>query len=167
MTIVISKHFKISPQQTLNLFLDSNKYLSHLLAKGVKNSFEPIYALLHDIKSHAEFVVLRLFSLDEEENVNFAFNALRTCLIGKDETTAVLFCEILMEIYHQYRLSNLNLQALRNWVKNEGINTLFFSIKKQPLLMANIIEICYSYLDDEFFKFIQLSEKSILWGTDR
>lgn len=33
--------------------------------------------------------------------------------------------------------------------------------------MGSIIEICYSYLDDEFFKFIQLSEKSILWSTDR
>jgi hypothetical protein len=51
----------------------------------------------------------------------------------------------------------VNLQVLRNWVKNEGINTLFFSIKKQPLLMGSVIEICYSYLDDEFFKFIQLS----------
>lgn len=53
LTILISKHFKISPQQTLNLFLDNNKYLSHLLAKGVKNSFEPIYALLTEIKTHA------------------------------------------------------------------------------------------------------------------
>ncbi len=52
-------------------------------------------------------------------------------------------------------------------MKNEGINTLFFAIKKQPLLTAPIIEICYSYLDDEFFQFIQLSEKSILWSTDR
>jgi hypothetical protein len=65
LTILISKNFKISPQQTLNLFLDNNKYLSHLLAKGVKNSFEPIYSLLADIKNHAEFIVLRLFSLDE------------------------------------------------------------------------------------------------------
>ena len=39
LTISISKNFKISPQQTLNLFLDNNKYLSHLLAKGVKNSY--------------------------------------------------------------------------------------------------------------------------------
>jgi hypothetical protein len=66
------------------------------LAKGVKNSFEPIYGLLAEIKTHAEFVVLRLYCLDEEQNVNFVFNALRTCLIGKDEATAVLFCEVLM-----------------------------------------------------------------------
>lgn len=84
LTILISKHFKISPQQTLNLFLDNNKYLSHLLAKGVKNSFQPIYSLLNEIKMHAEFIVLRLFCLDEQQNVNFLLNALRTCLIGKD-----------------------------------------------------------------------------------
>lgn len=115
---MISKHFKISPQQTLNLFLDNNKYLSHLLAKGVKNSFEPIHSLLNDIKVHAEFIVLRLFCLDEEQNVNFALNALRTCLIGKDENTAFLFCEVLLEIYHQYRLNTINLQVIRNWIKD-------------------------------------------------
>lgn len=66
------------------------------MTKGVKNTFEPIYGLLADIKTHAEFVVLRIFCLDEEQNVNFMLNALRTCLIGKDEATAVLFCEVLM-----------------------------------------------------------------------
>jgi hypothetical protein len=34
--ISLSKNFKLSPQQTLNLFLDNNKYLAHLLVKGIK-----------------------------------------------------------------------------------------------------------------------------------
>lgn len=92
LTILISKHFKISPQQTLNLYLDNNKYLSHLLAKGVKNSFEPVYSLLEDIKAQIEFIVLRLFCIDEEQNVNFMLNGLKTCLIGKDEKVASIFC---------------------------------------------------------------------------
>lgn len=37
--ISISKNFKLSPQHTLNLFLDNNKYLAHLLVKGVKTSY--------------------------------------------------------------------------------------------------------------------------------
>jgi hypothetical protein len=40
--ISLSKNFKLSPQHTLNLFIDNNKYLSHLLVKGVKNNFAPI-----------------------------------------------------------------------------------------------------------------------------
>ena len=37
--ISLSKNFKLSPQHTLNLFLDNNKYLAHLLVKGIKESF--------------------------------------------------------------------------------------------------------------------------------
>ena len=167
MTISISKHFKVSPQQTLNLFLDSNKYLSHLLAKGVKSSFEPVHALLNESRGLAEFIVTNLLSLDEEQNVKFLLNALRTCLISRDFETAELYCCFLIEVYDQYRLGGLSLQAVRQWVATEGINTLFFSIKKHPLLLGSIITICYNYLDDEFFQHIRLSEKSILWTTEK
>ena len=59
--ISISKHFKLSPKHTLNLFLDNNKYLAHLLVKGVKGSFEPIYNVLKDIKDILDFIVVTLF----------------------------------------------------------------------------------------------------------
>jgi hypothetical protein len=85
------------------------------------------------------------------------FNALRTCLISKDEFTAELYASILIDFYDQYRLSGFAIDIMRNWIKNEGINTLFFSIKKHPTLSSIIFRICYNYLDDEFFKYLQLS----------
>lgn len=62
--ISISKNFKLSPQHTLNLFLDNNKYLAHLLVKGVKNSYEPIFSLLNDIMENLGFIVVTLFCTD-------------------------------------------------------------------------------------------------------
>jgi hypothetical protein len=62
--ITISKNFKLSPQHTLNLFLDNNKFLAHLVVKGVKNSFEPIFAMLNDIISNMEMIVVNLFCTD-------------------------------------------------------------------------------------------------------
>jgi hypothetical protein len=62
--ITISKNFKLSPQHTLNLFLDNNKFLAHLVVKGVKNSFEPILAMLTDIISNIEMIVVNLFCTD-------------------------------------------------------------------------------------------------------
>jgi len=73
----------------------------------------------------------------------------------------------MLDIYDQYVAAILNLQFLRKWVKDEGLNTLFFSMKKYPLLTNMIITICYNILDDEFFKYIQLSEKSILWASEK
>lgn len=62
--ITICKNFKLSPQHTLNLFLDNNKFLAHLVVKGVKNSFEPIFAMLNDVISNMEMIVVNLFCTD-------------------------------------------------------------------------------------------------------
>lgn len=163
----MARNFKISPQQTLNLFLDNNKYLSHLLAKGVKNSFEPVWALLHEIASHSEFIVLRLFSLDEQQNATFLFNALRTCWISKDENTASLCCELMMGIYDQYRLACFGLDIIKNWLQNEGLSTIFFAMRKHPALTGALLALSYEYLGEDFFPQIQLTEKSVLWNCER
>ena len=47
--ISLSKNFKLSPQHTLNLFLDNNKYLAHLLVKGIKESFEPVIMFQNEV----------------------------------------------------------------------------------------------------------------------
>lgn len=47
--ISLSKNFKLSPQHTLNLFLDNNKYLAHLLVKGIKESFDHVITFENEI----------------------------------------------------------------------------------------------------------------------
>ena len=62
--ILLSKNFKLSHQHTLNLFIDNNKYLSHLLVKGVKNNYQPIHEFLNDIKINSDYLVSHLFCVD-------------------------------------------------------------------------------------------------------
>ena len=50
--ISLSKNFKLSPQHTLNLFLDNNKYLAHLLVKGIKESFDHVITFENEILAH-------------------------------------------------------------------------------------------------------------------
>ena len=83
MVISIFKNFKLSRQHSLNLFLDNNKYLAHLLVKGVKNSYDPIFALLTDIYDNLGFIVVTLFCTDEKESVPFFLNAIKPALISK------------------------------------------------------------------------------------
>lgn len=64
--LTLSKNFKLSPQHTLNLFIDNNKYLSHLLVKGVKNNFNLIHDFLREIKINLDYLVSHIFCVDEE-----------------------------------------------------------------------------------------------------
>lgn len=52
MILSLSKNFKLSAQHTLNLFIDNNKYLSHLIVKGVKNNYQPIYDFIMDLTTN-------------------------------------------------------------------------------------------------------------------
>jgi hypothetical protein len=42
----------------------------------------------------------------------------------------------------------MNVQLVNDWIQKEGINTIFFSLKKYPILFENIINMSYNYLDD-------------------
>jgi hypothetical protein len=67
--ISLSKNFKLSPQHTLNLFLDNNKYLAHLLVKGIKESFDHVLTFENEVLANLDFIVLNLFSIDEDKSL--------------------------------------------------------------------------------------------------
>lgn len=86
-------------QHTLNLFLDDNKYLAHLLVKGLKNEFDPILNMLEDITSHMSFIIDTLFCLDEQQSLTFLLNAIKPCLISKSPQVAERCLSVLRELY--------------------------------------------------------------------
>lgn len=45
-------------------------------------------------------------------------------------------CHFLVEIYDQYKTELINLSIMRKWIQTEGINTLFFCIKKHATLSS-------------------------------
>lgn len=55
-----------------------------MLVKGVKNSFDPIYALLADISANIDLIVVTLFCTDEKESVAFFLNAIKPAIISKE-----------------------------------------------------------------------------------
>jgi hypothetical protein len=93
--ISICNNFKLSVQHALNLFLDGNKYLAHLLVKGVKGTYEPVLNLLADCTKELAFLVDSLLCIDEKESVELFLGALKPCLISKDQTVAESFLSLL------------------------------------------------------------------------
>ena len=71
-------------QHALNLFLDNNKYLAHLLVKGVKGTYEPVILLLKDCSDYMGFIVDSLFCVDEKESLFLFLGAIKPCLISKE-----------------------------------------------------------------------------------
>lgn len=164
--ISISRNFKLSPQHTLNLFLDNNKYLAHLLVKGVKNSYEPIYALLADLASNIDYIVVTLFCTDEKESVTFFLNAVKPALISKESQVSENCLKVLNDLHDAYKANSMSLDIVRQWMKEEGLNTIFFAIKRHPEIFDQLISFTYSSLEEAFFPFLEPVDKSLLWESD-
>jgi hypothetical protein len=128
--VSLSKNFKLSPQHTLNLFLDNNKYLAHLLVKGIKESFDHVLTFQNEILANLEFIVLNLFSIDEEKSLEFFFEGLKSCLISKSLEVALKCLTIFEKVHEIYTQSHLDKQSLLNWFRKEGVSMLLFSSKR-------------------------------------
>ena len=57
--------------------------------KGVKGSYDPIFAFLSDIQSNIDYIVVTLFCVDEKESLTFFLNGIKPALISKD----VMVCQ--------------------------------------------------------------------------
>lgn len=51
-------------------------------------------------------------------------------------------------------------------MEKEGINTIFFSIKRHQELFQEAIAIAYAYLEEKLFRHIEPQEKSLLWNSE-
>jgi hypothetical protein len=51
-------------------------------------------------------------------------------------------------------------------MEREGFDTIFFSIKRHPPLLAQSLAIAYAYMDDKLFARLQPEDKSLLWNSE-
>lgn len=73
--IILSKHLALNPKQTAALFTHGNKYLAHVLAKGVKGLYEPILGFYQEIYSNIAVLVRLLLDDVSRKSLGFTMNA--------------------------------------------------------------------------------------------
>ena len=54
-----------------------------------------------------------------------------------------------------YDNNAMSINLIYEWVKSEGINTIFFAMKRHLHLFEELFAFVYTILDEELFKYIQ------------
>ena len=81
--VALAKNLQLTTKQAASLFTNNNKYLAHILAKGVKGIFEPIVSFYKEVFANAN-QLNKLFSEDgTRKSLVFAFQALKPGMISK------------------------------------------------------------------------------------
>jgi len=81
--VSLSKHFSLTPKQSVALLSNNFKYLAHLLAKGLKGVFEPIVYWYKDIYANSSHLV-NLVLKDKEQNLNLIQQGCKAGLLSKN-----------------------------------------------------------------------------------
>ena len=74
---------KVSRQQAITLLEDNNKYLAHVLVKGVKGEFTEIQQLMEKMLRKVDFIVQRM--AEQNDMCFFFLQILKPALLSKSE----------------------------------------------------------------------------------
>lgn len=88
----------LSRKQAVALLADNNKYLAHVLVKGVKGEFGEIEGLLERWGRKIEYIVGCM--ADQNDMCFFFLQLLKPTLLSKSEEVAQWGCRLLARIAH-------------------------------------------------------------------
>jgi len=115
------KYFKIQPKQAAGLLADSGNYLSQLIIRGLKGSYEPILEWLEGIQDNAEHLSMLVANEAESGSINLVFSSLKSGLSSKDWRIVAGTCEVMSSLHRN--LLNYH-EVLFEWFLNKAFSPL-------------------------------------------
>lgn len=77
----LTQNLKLSKKQVIALLSDNNKYLAHVLVKGVKGDFTDIEIMLQKFYSEIDYIIEKM---TEQNDMCFYFlQIIKPCLLSK------------------------------------------------------------------------------------
>jgi len=115
------------------LFTHGNKYLAHVIAKGVKGLFDPIVGFYTEVYANINHL-LKLFNDDpSRKSMQFALNALKPGLISKSYDVAEWTARLFSKLAFEFGDTNLLMHAWEWFIGDgSGLNTVLLSLKRHP-----------------------------------
>lgn len=159
MIILISKTMGLTPKQAVATLTESAKYLSHMIVKGIKGSFDEIKQFIEQCIKRIE-KIMYLVEKDPEKNLEFLLQIFKPMLISRQSDVAKQGCGLFSAIIYQcfkYNEKNILYQILVK--ENEGFDFLYMGLKRHPYLNEQIVESFYPLLKGTLKDFFDVQLK--------
>ncbi|CAK88326.1 unnamed protein product (macronuclear) [Paramecium tetraurelia] len=160
--IALAKNLQLTIKQAASLFTNNNKYLAHILAKGVKGVFEPIIAFYKETYANSN-QLNKLFNEDAtKKSMIFAFQALKPGLVSKSYDV----------VYEAVRLftrlgSLIPVQLIREWFLEDqgGLYTALMGARRHPELVQFQVELILQFGRNNFVEVFTTGIRQVLSDT--
>ena len=142
----LCKNFEMKPRQAVALLSNNRKYLSIICNKGLKGDFSKIKRWLNDLNANSEIMIKLINSSDD--GLNISYSTIGTALICSEPDIPFNCAELLNKI-------NLNTRMNWDWLKNEGLDLMLFTIIKaeNDREKLSFINILYDFIKTDSKEF--------------
>lgn len=90
---------KLTKKQAVALLADNNKYLAHVLVKGVKGEFVEIDELMQKFYTNIEYIIEKM--IGQNDMCFFFLQIIKPSLLSKSEEIAQWGCRILSKVANE------------------------------------------------------------------
>lgn len=131
----------------MQVLSNNHKYLAHIVAKGIKDVFEPIIRWFKTLTSN----VRHLASLigkeqDRKHTIEFVHHALKVGLVSKDFEVAHYACKFFQKLAYEYFSQDLLSYAWDWFVADQGgLQYCLLCIKRHPEIAENAISVIIEF----------------------
>ncbi|CAG9316961.1 unnamed protein product [Blepharisma stoltei] len=165
--VSLCKDFELKPKQGAGLLAQGYKYLAHIIAKGLKGSFEPVMLWYQDIYSNTQRLAELVSNELDSGAMNFVMSALKPGLISKDieiiEWTLRVFSKLALE-FSEIGL----LEAAWKWFTGDqsALEMCIHSLKRVGSeLYSGVIELFLQIGQGNFIELFTLHIRNIMTNT--
>ena len=148
-------NFKLTVKQGAGLLAQGNKYLAHIVAKGLKGDFEPVIVWLQDIYSNTETLTQLILNESKEGALDFTLSGLKPGLISKD-LEAVQWClRVFSKLVLEFSENGL-LEECWKWFNSESniLSMCVYAIQRFGReIYSNVIELFLQIGQQDYVEF--------------
>lgn len=143
MILLLNAAFEMPTEEILGLFTNQNKYLAHLIVKGVNEDFTGVILFYSLLNKHLN--KLKSFIQNDPKDAESCLYAIKPGMISKNIKVAELTIDIFFNIKNMY-----------SWFVSENgkcSTTLFLGIKRHPTLAGLFWDLLINIIQNEELDF--------------
>ena len=138
--VSLTRNLDLRPKQAVALLSNGNKYLAHVLVKGIKGNYDPLILWLQEIYSNIQLILP--FLTQEDLLIPVVLQAVKPALLSKSSDVTSWGCRIISHLC--YELANLEILAPAwEWFckENGGFNSCILCLRRNCYMREGVVSV--------------------------
>ena len=127
--VSLCKYLRLEPKQSAGLLTQNNKYLAHVVVKGLKGNHQPIESWFNALCTYSEHLMTLVVKEFQNGSLDLVLQSAKPGLLTKNSVVAKSCCGFFTKAFKLLNRSNLE-EATWEWFIKQGIKSVFVMLNR-------------------------------------